>query len=208
MMRVIPFILIFLTSCKQPTELLLFATDGSDLIYFNHDSKITEFIEIIDPLDCQGFKTHAKVIGNIEEYNPFDFKIHASCRSSGVNKFSHRRAMDMRVYLCNVRNEFAFNLCENDSKSLKLFKEYYLNPKRRVDYPKQPSKAIFKLILDDDKTIQSLVEVLRQIQAMEDRIDNDILDNIPMQVTVTTTHLDSVSIPFPAQRNPKLETIN
>ncbi len=192
-MRTILFITIILSSCKIKPDYSFFAIKGVDIYSFDSSITINEFKIKADSLKCEGYNIVAKSTA-ISEPNKDDFIIKSTCKSPKQLKFVHPDGIELPIYECDGFRTYGINLCEDDDSNFELLREFYLNPKRKSDYPFNPKNATVKFVVDQTMSIESLLPLIKRIKSMRNKIGEERLTNQPFLLSIETLGKDSILI--------------
>jgi|GEM_PF-4624923 len=193
-MRALLVLTILFIGCESNNKLNIYGEKEDEILNFENSIPIKNFLVKVDSLSCQDFK----VFGNLSN---IEFKILNRCKFSKMVKFISLDGITMPIYQCNGFRIYGINLCEKNQLNLSKFKEFYLNPKKREDYPKSPKNAIFKIVVDEGETIQSIKNSLKFIDSMREKIQNENLSNLPIAIIIETIQRDSNLTKAPKQLN-------
>ena len=185
-----------LSSCRTKPDYSFFAIKGSDIYSFEKSITVNEFKIRADSLKCEGFNIVAKSIENVDPNND-DFIIKSTCKLPKQLKFVHPDGIELPIYECGGFRSYGINLCEHDDSIFELLREFYLNPKRRPDYPINPKNATVKFIVEGTMSIEALIPLIKRIKTMRNKIGEDRLTNQPFLLSIQTLRKDSILIKPP-----------
>ena len=190
----IKFALIILTllSCQTKSEIKFFAIKGNEIIELNNSFTIEEFKEETIELIYSGFR----IVGQTE--NPSNskregFQYYATCSK----KIESHGAIQLPIYECNGFRKYGLNLCNENDIILEVLREFYLNPKRRPDYPSKPKNAIINIISDKNDSLKEMEQIFVKLQEIIEEIKVNEIHDIPIKFTLSTLQQDSFLIPKP-----------
>ena len=199
-MRIIIFITIIFISCQTKTSISFYALKESKIQKLEKLITINEFIKITESLKCEGYQIVAKSSG-LKEGDKYNFVIKTKCKFPKNITFVHPDGIELPVYRCNGIREYGVNLCEDESSNFKLIKEFYLNPKRRPDYPSMPKNATIKIVVAGDANVESIIPMMNEIKSMRDKIGEEKLSKEPFLLSIQTINRDSILIKPPKPVN-------
>lgn len=179
-------IILTLLSCRTKLEIKFFAIKGNEIIELNNSLTIEEFKEETIELICSGYR----IVGQTE--NPTNnkresFQYYATCN----NKIESHGATQLPIYECNGFRKYGLNLCTENDLILKVLREFYLNPKRRPDYPSKPKNAIINIISDKNDSIKEMEQIFVKLQYIIEEIKENEINDIPIKFTLNTLQQDS-----------------
>jgi len=191
-MRLILLIVILFISCKSKTDLIFYAIKDGDFLKIESSLTIDEFIKKSGSLDCQGYR----IIGSTQEIKTIkrnEFIIFNSC----PNKIIDYDGIQLPIYSCNGFRKYGINLCDDCDLNIEQLSEFYLNPKRRADYPSKPNKAILKIIVDENRTAKSIFPIIKKLKTMRNQIGDNQLSELPLLFSLQTIQKDTIEIQLP-----------
>ncbi len=195
-MRIILLFSTLLLSCKSESSLSFLAIKEPEIYRFKNSITINDFINKAESLKCEGYNIVVKSIDNTQ-INDYDFIIKTICKFPKKVKLVHPDGIQLPIYKCNGFRKYGINLCEDENSNFKLLKEFYLNPKRRADYPSKPKNATVKLIIDESSTLKSITPTIKLLKSIRDEIGEERLTRQPFLLSIQTTRNDSVMITPP-----------
>ena len=195
-MRILIFITIIFISCESNPSICFYAVKDSKIQKFEKSITINEFIKKVESLKCEGYRIVAKS-RELKESNKYNFVVKTKCKFPKIPKFVHPDGIQLPIYKCNGFRKYGINLCEDESSNFKLISEFYLNPKRRPDYPNIPKNATVKFIVDESETIESIIPMISKMKSMRDKIGEEKLNREPFLLSIQTIKNDSFQIKAP-----------
>ena len=199
-MRILIFITIIFISCQTKTNISFYALKDSKIQKFEKSITINEFIKKAESLKCEGYQIVAKS-SELKEGDKYNFVIKTKCKFPNKMIFVHPDGIELPVYTCGGFRKYGVNLCEDESSNFKLIKEFYLNPKRRPDYPSIPKNATIKFVVDGNATVESIIPMMSEIKSMRDKIGEEKLSKEPFLLSIQTIKRDSILIKPPKPVN-------
>ena len=116
-------------------------------------------------------------------------------------KIIHPDGISLPIYKCNGYRNYGIDLCEDEKLNINLIKEFYLNPKRRADFPINPKNATVKFIVNGSSTLESTVPMIEQVKSMRNKIGEVRLTKLPFLLSIQTIRKDSTLIKPPKTVN-------
>jgi hypothetical protein len=199
-MRTLLFITIVLTSCNTKTEYSFLAIKETDIYRFENSISVSEFKLKTDSLKCEGYNIVAKSREQ-QESNNDECIIKTICKFPKQIKFDHSDGIELPIYKCNGFRKYGINLCEDDNSNFQLLKDFYLNPNRRPDYPRNPKNATIKLVVEETMSLEALVPLITRIKSMRNKIGEGKFTKEPFLLSIETLKKDSILIKPPKPVN-------